>query len=173
MRFITDQVDIIRNAMVLQKPIITLVKSTYSGSILFEKNDKVSFDISKLIGVDEMVIEEFKRKVNVTLMIEQKSYRTRIDDNSFVGTILNRVEDHVLHFLKENGGFVNNRLSNIYKWYKEKVTANAMRNNEKLAQDLYNIAKFVNAATSEEHIKAGRTLLAIIKDRYEPILGSI
>jgi hypothetical protein len=78
-----------------------------------------------------------------------------------------------MQFLSSYGGFANNRLSKVYKWYNKKLDERVLKRNEKLAQDLYNILKFTETNFTQQQIETARTLYALIKERYEPILGSI
>jgi len=173
MRFIEDQVDIVMSAIKFEKPIIKLVRG-YGGDIGIELNHKPIFDSEIISSVDKGVLENVRSSMNVRLNFERKSYYAKVDKDAVVGQVLYTIQQKVIRFLRDKGGFANNRLSKIYKWYNKKLDERSMRSNEKLTQDLYNIVKFTEGSlTDEEQVKTARVLYTLIKDRYEPILGSI
>jgi hypothetical protein len=172
MKFITDQVVLATNAVKLEKPMIRFTKS-YSSSIRLTLNNQVKLDESLTTGCDEMVVQAVRSRARLVLDIANKAYKVKVDGSDIVDTVLYHIEQQIVDFLRYHGGHTNNRLSKIYKWYKEKIHVGSLKTNEKLAQDLFNIAKFIAGNRTEEQTKAARTLLVLIKDRYEPILGSI
>lgn len=174
MRFIQDQVDIATSAIRLEKPVIKLVRS-YGTDIGIKVNNTISFDPEFTQQIDKVVLEAVRGRVSVKLNLDKKAFTYKVDDSSITESVLYHVETEILGFLQNHGGHANNRLSKMYKWYKEKIDGRSLKSNEKLAQDLYNIVKFIKAKSvlSDETITATRTLLTLIKDRYEPILGKI
>ena len=171
MRFIRDQIKVALEAVKLEKPILKLSQNHYG--IQMTLNNKPQFDSEDIANVDIFVLNAVKTNMRVKLVLDQKKYKASIDDDSVAQIIGYTIEREILDFLRLQGGFANNRLSKIYKWYKQKINEHSIIANEKLALDLYNIMKFLSGDLTEEQVKTGRILLSLIKDRYEPILGSI
>jgi len=172
MKFIKDQIKVVMSAIKLEKPIIKLVKG-YDGDIKIELNNKPIFDSEIISSVDEQVVETMRYSVCVKLSLNKKCYHASVDSQYVVNQILFSTEQKIMKFLRNKGGFANNCLSKIYRWYNKKIIEKSIRTEENLAQDLYNIVKFTEGSFTEEQVKTARILYALIKDRYEPILGSI
>jgi hypothetical protein len=172
MKFILDQVEIAKQNIVLPKPIIQLM-CRYGDYIAIELNNKLVLNEEITGKVDPLVIDAVRQNTSIKLNIRLKRYVMLINDKHVVDSILYTLEHSVLYFLQQHGGFSNNRLSKIYKWYREKITASTMKKNEKLAQDIYNIVKFMGDSSDRDTCKTVRSLLSLIKDRYEPIVGSL
>jgi hypothetical protein len=172
MRYIEDQARKAVEAIRLEKPVLKL-KHAYTDTIRVDLNNRPTYDEIEIGAVDSIVANVVRDRVRVVLSIPKKAYVTKIDLDDVNNYVLYAIEKSVLEFLRSRGGFANNRLSKIYKWYKEKVSSSSMRRNEKLAEDIYNIVKFIDTIQTEDQEKTARTLLSLIKDRYEPILGSV
>ena len=170
MRFIQDQIDLAVEAIRLEKPVIKLVPGYYRD-IAISLNNKLAFDPELSAKVDRVVLEAVRGRTSVKLNLDSKKYVSKVDTSDVIGTVLYSVGNDILEFLRDNGGFANNRLSKNYKWYKDKIDNNSLRQNEKFAHDLFNLTKFIRSSRSEKTIEAARTLLTLIKDRYEPTLG--
>lgn len=172
MRFIDNQINTAVEAIRLEKPIVKLSKGYYN-SIRMSTNNKIVYDEDKISTVDKIVLDTISNLVRLDISFDKKAFTVKLDNNEITRNILYTIEQDIIKFLRDNGGFANNRLSKIYKWYNKKISYGTLRNNEELTKDLYNIVKFIKGECSKEQIEAVRVLLNIIKDRYEPILGTV
>jgi len=172
MRFINNQINTAVEAIRLEKPIVKLNKGYYN-SITMSTNNNIVYDEDKISTVDKIVLDTVSSLVRLEVNFGEKVFTIKTDNYNIIRNILYTIEEDIIKFLRDNGGFANNRLSKIYKWYNKKISHGTLRNNEELTKDLYNIVKFIKGECSKEQIEAVRVLLNIIKDRYEPILGTV
>lgn len=167
MRFLEDQIDLALTAVILEKPVLTL-SLTFWKDIRISINDEVKFNPELIKNIDSNVLEKVKNFTRIWLDIHEKVLYVEANHKKIVDEILIKTISEIMDFIKTNGGFANNRLSAIYKWYRD-VANTAILKNEKFAQDLYNIRNFMNPTINHpnEHYKTVRTLLSLVKDRYE------
>ncbi len=174
MRFISDQVDMAKAALVAPPAILKLSKGGYGGGLRVRFEGQYSIDQSKVDGIDEEIVKAVKGSMSPSLNIKTGQWRATGDTSSIVTRAIENTVETITVFISNHGGYANNRLSTLYKWYKAKIHAAALRNNEQLAKDMYSLAKFINAENGmAEHRETARKLLILIRNRYEPILGSI
>jgi hypothetical protein len=170
--FLEDQIQTAIKAIKLEKPILKFDAIT-DDYIKINLNDKPSFDEEAISNIDKIVLEGVRKYIVVKLDLDYKMYTTDIDVRGTIRWIFYSMDSTIRTFLAKHGGYTNNRMSNIYKWYDVKIDLNAVYSNEKLAKDIYNISNFISNNTSESYYKTIRTLLTLIKDEYEPILGPV
>jgi len=101
------------------------------------------------------------------LSLADKRLYVEVDQVEIVKQIMMKNREDIMHFIRYYGGFTNNRLSGIYKWYRNNIDTNALYRNNQLAQDIYNISNFIINNQSESYYKTIRTLLSLVKDKYQ------
>lgn len=167
-----DQIDAAVAAIEIDKPRITF-QLGWNNGLTIQFNNQLKFNSDKANAIDPVVLNIVKYESNLVLDLKKKAYVVKFDRETLNYRLCSITIDNIIKFLRDHGGYTNNRLSKIYKWYKEKIHVHTLQVNLDLSKDISNIAAFIKTNDSEEHFKTVRTLLSLIKDRYEPRLGSI
>jgi len=167
MKSLEEQFSLLQDSVILSAPVVSLSPLSYHSGFELVYNDQAQFNPSKLAQVDQLLIPLYKNFVRVTLDVDMKRYRFAVSFPSFKIAVLHAMHIDIMSFLKLKGGFANNRLSKIYKWYNTEVHEGTMSRNNALAEDLYNTYKLINSEDAEKHTDAIRIILQMIKNRYE------
>jgi len=171
-KFIIDQIDALIQTATVDKPKITIGRYSYSynNNLKFIYNDTAV--IADVTGIDDKIKDATKRYMRVKLSLSTNNYKLLINKEDAVNSIIYETEHSILRFLSRKAGFVNNKLSKIYRWYREALDKGFLKSDEDFFRDLFNISKYIDADSYggqplEEKTESIKALLVLIKDRYE------
>lgn len=159
----------------LPTPKINIKVVNYDGSLSFQFNNRMSLNEAKAadMGIPKIVVSAFRDRANVRYSKYDKKYKVEVDKREINNHIYYDIQEKASKWISTRGGHANNRLTKLYKWYREYINPNNFHKDSQLAQDVFNIVEFAYSSSGEEHDKTARVLFQLIKDRYEPKLGSI
>jgi hypothetical protein len=169
MNFLHNDTNAAISAIELPKPKIEAHLSYGGDYIFFRMNNNIAFNEEKIKTINELALSAVKACTNVKLDAEKNIYYINTNLDSAYENIKYNMRSHIVDFIVFKGGHANNRLTSLYKWYKNATCNNIFLRNESFMSDLYEFTKFSIAGSqnNEEHLKVCRTLLALIKNRYE------
>jgi hypothetical protein len=170
MKHLQDDVAKVISAVVLQKPIIEPTISYNGDYIFFKCNKTVNIHMNAVMAINGSVVEIIRNHIDLNLDIEKNEYEIRVNRDSLYDRINYHMTKVALSFIAEKGGHSNNKLTSLYKWYRDAVQSNSFLRNQAFMSDLYEFNKFLNSKTqNEDHLKVCRSVLLLIKNRYESL----
>lgn len=172
MKFVDEAYDKMMKNVVVRKPIIKILKTQHY--VTFKYDNLIKF--TNVDDIDSLLYDSILYNTRSNLNLEHKRYDISCAKDYVKRDVTNRLENSILSWMKSHGGYANNTLSVIYKWYKEKLRL--ALNDETVAQDIFNVVKFLHKADQKtvdtgrlDDYKVVRTLLSLIKDRNESKFG--
>jgi hypothetical protein len=169
MKHLRDDVAKVISAIELPKPTVEPILTYGADQIYFRYNKQFNFNSQVVHGMNDAVIEAVRSCTDLKFNLERNEYDVNYSIDSIYSRINYSMRDKVLDFINKWGGHSNNKLTSLYKWYRDVSLNNSFIRNEAFMKDLYEFHKFTTSKPTwtEDHLKVCRSILLLIKNRYE------